>query len=67
MLDVGANLTFGVASTLGLLSLTSVAASLYSVVTAILAAILLRERLRPIQYAGATAAIVGIVLVTAGG
>lgn len=67
ILDVSANLAFGISSTLGLLSLTSVAASLYSVVTAVLAAIFLRERLRPIQYAGGCAAIIGIVLVTAGG
>lgn len=65
--DAGANLTFGVASTTGLLSVTSVLASLYPVVTALLAATILRERLRPIQYAGVAAAMIGVVLITVGG
>ena len=41
--------------------------SLYPVATAILAAIVLRERLRPVQYAGVSIAMLGIVLLTAGG
>jgi len=67
IMDATANLLFGVASTLGLLATTSVLSSLYPVATAILAAIVLRERLRPIQYAGVTVAMVGVVLLTAGG
>lgn len=67
VLDASANLLFGVASTLGMLSTTSVLSSLYPVVTAVLAAIVLRERLRPIQYAGVTIAMVGVVLLSAGG
>jgi len=67
ILDATANLLFGFASTLGLLSTTSVLSSLYPVATAVLAAIVLRERLRPIQYAGVTIAMVGVVLLTAGG
>lgn len=66
-LDATANLLFGIASTLGMLTTTSVLSSLYPVVTAILAAIFLRERLRPIQYAGVSVAMVGVVLLSAGG
>jgi len=67
ILDATANLLFGIASTLGMLSTTSVLSSLYPVVTAVLAAIILRERLRPIQYVGVTIAMVGVVLLSAGG
>ena len=67
ILDASANLLFGIASTLGMLSTTSVLSSLYPVVTAVLAAIVLRERLRPIQYVGVTVAMIGVVLLSAGG
>ena len=60
--DAGANVLFGVATTLGLLSVTSVLGSLYPVVTAILAAVLLKERLRPVQYAGVVFAMAGVIL-----
>ena len=60
--DAGANVLFGVATTLGLLSVTSVLGSLYPVVTAILAAVLLKERLRPVQYAGVAFAMAGVIL-----
>lgn len=66
LLDAGANVAFGIATTLGLLATVSVLGSLYPVVTAILAAIFLRERLRTIQYIGVAAAIVGVVLIAAG-
>lgn len=62
--DASANVMFGVASTQGLLSTTSVLGSLYPVVTAILAAVILKERLRAVQYAGVAAAIAGIVLIS---
>ncbi|MEZ5117001.1 MAG: DMT family transporter [Candidatus Nanopelagicales bacterium] len=65
--DAAANLTYGVATTIGLLSLTSVLGSLYPVVTAVLAAVFLHERLRPVQYAGVSVAIVGVVLISGGG
>lgn len=67
IVDATANLLFGIASTLGMLSTTSVLSSLYPVVTAVLAAFVLRERLRPIQYAGVTVAMIGVVLLTTGG
>lgn len=67
IIDASANLLFGVASTLGLLSTTSVISSLYPVMTAVLAAVVLRERLRPVQYTGVVVAMLGVVLLSAGG
>lgn len=64
--DIGANITYGVATTMGLLSITSVLASLYPVLTAMLAAVFLHERLKPMQYAGVAAAIVGIAFIAGG-
>jgi len=64
VLDAVANVMFGYASTQGLLSTTSVLGSLYPVVTAVLAAVVLRERLRAVQYVGVASAIVGIVLIS---
>jgi drug/metabolite transporter (DMT)-like permease len=67
LFDAGANVAFGVATTMGLLSTTSVLGSLYPVVTAILAAVFLRERLRAVQYVGVAVAMTGVVLISAGG
>ncbi len=67
VLDAAANVTFGFATTMGLLSVTAVLGDLYPVVTAILAAIVLKERLRPVQYAGVAAAMVGVLLIASGG
>ena len=67
ILDAAANVTFGFATTLGILSVTAVLGDLYPVVTVILAAIFLRERLRPIQYAGVSAAFGGVLLIAGGG
>ena len=64
--DAGANLAFGVASTMGLLSVTAVLGSLYPVVTVLLARFVLKERLRPVQQAGVVAALGGVVLLSAG-
>lgn len=66
VLDTGANVAYGFASTTGLLATTAVLASLYPVVTAVLAGVLLRERLRGVQYAGVGATVVGVVLISAG-
>ena len=52
---------------MGLLSLTSVLGALFPVVTVVLAAVVHHERLRPVQYAGITAALLGTVLISAGG
>jgi drug/metabolite transporter (DMT)-like permease len=66
VVDVSANLLFGLASQLGYLSITSVLASLYPVVTVLLASAVLHERMLRVQYVGVTAALAGVVLVTIG-
>ena len=67
VLDAAANVMFGFATTLGLLSVTAVLGDLYPVVTAVLAAVLLRERLRAVQYAGVAAALAGVLMIAGGG
>lgn len=64
--DVSANALLGVASTMGLLSITAVLSALYPVVTVALAAIILHERMRPVQVAGVALAFAGVALIAAG-
>ena len=64
--DVLANGTFVIASQSGLVSVTSVLASLYPVVTALLAYRFHGERLRPVQLVGVVAALAGVVLLAGG-
>jgi len=64
--DVGANVLFGLASTRGLLSVVSVLAALYPVVTVGLAALLLHERIAPTQRVGVAGALAGAAMITAG-
>lgn len=66
LLDLGANALFNLASTLGELSTVAVASSLYPVVTVLLAALLLGERVRGIQRTGVVMALVGVLLIAAG-
>ncbi len=66
LMDVGANLAFGLASTLGMLSIVSVFGSLYPVATILLARFIDHERLRPIQQLGVVLALAGVVAITAG-
>ncbi|HEX6888377.1 MAG TPA: EamA family transporter [Candidatus Nanopelagicales bacterium] len=66
LLDVGANLAFGAASTLGLLSLVAVFGSLYPVATILLARWLDHERLRRIQHVGVVLALAGAAAISAG-
>ncbi len=66
VLDVSANLTYGASATTGLLVVVAVLGSLYPVVTAVLAAIVLHERLRGIQYAGVALAVLGLALLSLG-
>jgi drug/metabolite transporter (DMT)-like permease len=66
MLDGGANLAYAVATTMGLLALVAVLASLYPAVTVVLARIVHHERMSRTQDAGIVAAILGVVLVAAG-
>jgi drug/metabolite transporter (DMT)-like permease len=64
--DLGANLTFGIASTKGYVSITSVLASLFPVVTVLLARFVLNERLRAVQKVGVVVTMVGVALISAG-
>lgn len=66
VLDVGANLAFGAASTLGLLSLVAVFGSLYPVATIVLARWLDHERLRKVQQVGVALALVGVAAISVG-
>ncbi len=67
-LDTGGNALFAAASSShGLLSVVSVLASLYPVVTVLLARILLGERVQRTQDVGVVIALAGVVLITAGG
>jgi drug/metabolite transporter (DMT)-like permease len=61
--DVLANVTFGVASTKGLVSIVSVAGSLYPVATVLLARFVHQERLLRIQQIGVVLALVGVALI----
>lgn len=64
--DASANLLFALASQRGLVSVTSVLASLYPVVTVLLAWALLHERLQRVQQVGVAAALTGVALVSLG-
>jgi drug/metabolite transporter (DMT)-like permease len=64
--DVGANMLFSLATTMGYLSIVAVLAALYPVVTVALAAVLLHERVAPTQRMGVAGALVGAALITAG-
>lgn len=65
-LDVSANLLFAAASTKGLVSLVSVAGSIYPVITVLLARFLLKERVHRIQELGVATAFAGVILIAAG-
>lgn len=65
-LEMAANVGFAFAATEGLLSLTSVLASLYPVVVVVLAWLVLHERLQPSQKAGVAAALLGVALIAGG-
>jgi drug/metabolite transporter (DMT)-like permease len=62
----GALVLFGYATRLGLISITTILASLYPIVTVTLAHMFVGERLRGAQLVGVTLALGGVVLVTAG-
>lgn len=66
LLDGGANLTYAIATTAGLLSLVSVLASLYPAVTVVLARLVHHERMTRVQDVGVAAAVIGVVLVASG-
>ncbi|WP_052848936.1 DMT family transporter [Streptomyces avicenniae] len=64
--DVAANATYALAARVGPVTVAAVLASLYPVVTALAARGLLRERLRPVQTAGAGLAMAGTLLLATG-
>jgi drug/metabolite transporter (DMT)-like permease len=64
--DAAANLTFGWASTRGLVSVVAVLGSLYPVVTVLLARLVHHERLAMVQNVGVLAALGGVGLIAAG-
>lgn len=66
LLDMSANGLFAYASTLGLLSVTSVLSSVYPVATVLLARVVLHERMVRPQVAGVVIAFGGIALLAAG-
>jgi drug/metabolite transporter (DMT)-like permease len=68
ILDTAGNALFAAASSShGLLSVVSVLASLYPVVTVLLARLVLGERVQRTQDAGVLVALAGVALITAGG
>jgi drug/metabolite transporter (DMT)-like permease len=65
-MDIAANTFYAMASTEGLVSVVAVLASLYPVVTILLARLVLRERVRPAQRVGVAIALAGVALISAG-
>ena len=63
IVDTVGNVCFAASSKHGLVSLTAVLASLYPVLTVLLAASLLRERVAPLQRAGIALTLTGVVLI----
>lgn len=64
--DVAANGTYATAAQLGPVTMAAVLANLYPVVTVLAALVLLRERVRAVQAAGAGLALMGTVLLASG-
>jgi drug/metabolite transporter (DMT)-like permease len=65
-LDQTANVLYALASTVGLVSLSAVLASLYPMVTVILARLVLNERISSVQKGGVALALTGVALVAGG-
>lgn len=65
VLDVSANLFYGIATSMGVLALVSVLGSVYPVVTVLLAWKFLGERLKVIQYVGVALALGGVAAIVA--
>lgn len=64
--DLIANALFGLASSQGQVSVAAVLGSLYPVVTAVLAWIVVHERMRAVQYLGSVLAVIGAAVIAAG-
>jgi drug/metabolite transporter (DMT)-like permease len=65
-LDQTANVLYGFASTIGLVSLSSVLVSLYPMVTVLLARFVLDERISRLQKSGVALALAGVAMVAGG-
>lgn len=65
-LDVAATTLFGIASTMGLVALVSVVASLYPITTLLLARIWLGEQMARRQQAGVAASLLGVAAMAGG-
>jgi drug/metabolite transporter (DMT)-like permease len=63
IVDTAGNVSFAASSEHGLVSLTAVLASLYPIVTVLLAASILHERVAPLQRAGIALTLTGVVLI----
>ena len=63
--DTLGNLLFAASSGRGIISLTSVLASLYPIVTVALAAIVIKERIAGIQRVGVALTLLGVGLISA--
>jgi drug/metabolite transporter (DMT)-like permease len=63
VLDTSANVLYGFASTTGLVSLASMLASLFPVVTVLLARVVLHERMSAAQGTGVVCALVGVACI----
>ncbi len=66
LLDSGANALYVAAAQRGRLDVAAVLSSLYPASTVVLARLLLKERLSPLQVAGMIAALVSVVLIAGG-
>jgi drug/metabolite transporter (DMT)-like permease len=64
--DMLGNMLFAAASTSGLVSITSVLASLYPIVTVLLARLVLKERVARSQEVGIALTLAGVALISAG-
>ena len=64
VLDVGADVFFAFATTLGLLSVVSILSSLYPVATVLLARVVLQERMARLQQGGVVLALAGVGLIS---
>ena len=63
IVDTVGNVSFAASSEHGLVSLTAVLASLYPIITVLLAASILHERVAPLQRAGIALTLAGVVLI----
>jgi drug/metabolite transporter (DMT)-like permease len=63
LLDMAANIFYVLAAHGGLLTIVAVLTSLYPASTVLLALVILRERLGPVQWAGVACAICGVIFI----